>query len=54
MECLESMGQLKSLIMANNKLENIPDDIMKMLNMERLDVSFNKLTLYVIQLYNEI
>ncbi|KAK0171167.1 hypothetical protein PV328_008922 [Microctonus aethiopoides] len=44
MECLETMGHLKSLIMANNKLENIPDDIMKMLNMERLDVSFNKLT----------
>ncbi|XP_011312229.1 leucine-rich repeat-containing protein 40 isoform X2 [Fopius arisanus] len=45
MECLEDMGQLKSLLLAHNNIEVIPDDIIKLLNMERLDLSSNKLTL---------
>lgn len=48
MECLEGIGQLKSLLLANNKIDNIPDSIMNMLNLERLDLSFNKLILYVL------
>ncbi|XP_063990186.1 leucine-rich repeat-containing protein 40-like [Diachasmimorpha longicaudata] len=45
MECLEDMGQLRSLLLAHNNIEVIPDDIIKLLNMERLDLSSNKLTL---------
>lgn len=51
MEYLEGIGQLKSLVISNNKIETIPDDIITLLNLERLDLSFNKLTLYVCLLY---
>lgn len=51
MEYLEGMGRLKSLDMAGNKIEKIPDDIIKLLNLEQLDLSTNKLTLYVSPCY---
>ncbi|XP_034950700.1 leucine-rich repeat-containing protein 40-like [Chelonus insularis] len=44
MECLEGIGQLKSLLLSHNKIETIPDEMIKLLNLERLDASFNKLT----------
>lgn len=47
MEYLDGIGQLRSILMANNKIISIPDDIIKLLNLEQLDLSFNKLTMYV-------
>lgn len=48
MSHLEDMGKLRTLRLDSNKIKNIPEDIVKLLNLERLDLSCNELTKYVI------
>ncbi|XP_003700527.2 leucine-rich repeat-containing protein 40 isoform X1 [Megachile rotundata] len=45
MSCLEGVGQLKVLTLGNNKIETIPEDIIKMVYLEIFDLSHNKLTM---------
>ncbi|XP_046614676.1 leucine-rich repeat-containing protein 40-like isoform X1 [Neodiprion virginianus] len=40
---LESMGHLKTLILGNNKIEMIPEEIVQLCNLERLDLSNNNI-----------
>lgn len=53
MEFLEDMGQLRTLRMDSNKVEEIPEEIVKLLNLERLDLSCNKLSKFV-QIFRHI
>lgn len=48
MSCLEGVGQLKTLTLGNNQIEIIPEEIIKLVYLEIFDLSYNKLTLYVI------
>ncbi|XP_043269579.1 leucine-rich repeat-containing protein 40-like isoform X1 [Venturia canescens] len=44
MEYLEDMGQLRSLRIDSNKVKEIPEEIVKLLNLEHLDLSCNELS----------
>ncbi|XP_024938101.1 leucine-rich repeat-containing protein 40 isoform X3 [Cephus cinctus] len=46
---LESMGQLRTLTLANNKIKEIPEEIVQLLNLERLDLSCNNISKYVMR-----
>lgn len=48
MSCLEGVGRLKVLTLGNNKIETIPEEIIKLVYLEIFDLSHNKLTMYVI------
>lgn len=48
MSCLEGVGQLKTLTLGNNQIESIPEEIIKLVYLEIFDLSYNKITLYVI------
>lgn len=48
MSCLEGVGQLKTLTLGNNKIDAIPEEIIKLVNLEIFDLSNNGLTMYVI------
>lgn len=48
MSCLEGVGQLKTLTLGNNKIESIPEEIIKLVYLEIFDLSYNKITQYVI------
>ncbi|XP_066582392.1 leucine-rich repeat-containing protein 40-like [Prorops nasuta] len=43
-ECLEGLGVLKILTLGHNKIETVPEDMMKLINLEVLDLSYNKIT----------
>ncbi|XP_034182833.1 leucine-rich repeat-containing protein 40 [Osmia lignaria lignaria] len=45
MSCLEGVGRLKVLTLGNNKIETIPEEIMKLVYLEIFDLSHNKLTI---------
>lgn len=42
--CLESLGQLKTLNLSNNEIEVIPDEVILLINMEQLDLSYNNIS----------
>jgi Leucine-rich repeat (LRR) protein len=42
--CLESLGQLKILNLNNNEIEVIPDEIILLINVEQLDLSYNNIS----------
>ncbi|XP_076239569.1 leucine-rich repeat-containing protein 40 [Calliopsis andreniformis] len=44
MTCLEGIGQLKTLTLGYNKIEDIPEEIIKLVNLENFDLSHNELT----------
>ena len=41
---LDSLGQLKTLNLSNNEIEIIPDEIIMLINVEQLDLSYNKIS----------
>ena len=45
MSCLEGVGQLKTLTLGNNKIDAIPEEIIKLVNLEIFDLSYNGLTI---------
>ncbi|XP_043249061.1 leucine-rich repeat-containing protein 40-like isoform X2 [Colletes gigas] len=45
MSCFEGIGQLKILTLGNNKIDAIPEEIIKLVNLEILDLSYNNLTM---------
>lgn len=45
---LEAIGHLKKLTLQNNKIEVIPEEIIKLINLEVFDLSHNNISLYVI------
>lgn len=47
MSCLESVGQLKTLTLGNNKIDAIPEEIIKLISLENFDLSHNNITTYV-------
>ncbi|KAL6444718.1 hypothetical protein ACFW04_002054 [Cataglyphis niger] len=50
-QCLETAGYLKKLTLQNNKIEVIPEEIIKLINLEVLDLSHNNISLYVSYIY---
>lgn len=48
MSCLEGVGQLRTLTLQGNKIAVIPEEIIKLVNLEIFDLSQNKITMYVI------
>ncbi|KAL6444717.1 hypothetical protein ACFW04_002054 [Cataglyphis niger] len=44
-QCLETAGYLKKLTLQNNKIEVIPEEIIKLINLEVLDLSHNNISL---------
>ncbi|XP_017883723.1 leucine-rich repeat-containing protein 40-like [Ceratina calcarata] len=45
MSCLEGVGQLKSLTLGGNRIETIPEEIIKLVSLEIFDLSHNKINL---------
>ncbi|XP_029177180.1 leucine-rich repeat-containing protein 40-like [Nylanderia fulva] len=43
-ECLETAGHLKKLTLQNNKIEVIPEEIIKLINLEVFDLSHNNIS----------
>lgn len=50
-QCLETAGYLKKLTLQNNKIEVIPEEIIKLINLEVLDLSHNNISLYASYIY---
>ncbi|EFN72743.1 Leucine-rich repeat-containing protein 40 [Camponotus floridanus] len=44
-QCLETAGHLKKLTLQNNKIEVIPEEIIKLINLEVFDLSHNNISL---------
>ncbi|XP_076278616.1 leucine-rich repeat-containing protein 40 isoform X1 [Lasioglossum baleicum] len=44
MSCLEGVGRLKTLTLGNNKIDQIPEEIIKLVSLEIFDLSHNNLT----------
>ncbi|OXU30630.1 hypothetical protein TSAR_003644 [Trichomalopsis sarcophagae] len=42
--CLESLGQLKILNLSNNEIEVVPEEIIMLINVEQLDLSYNNIS----------
>ncbi|XP_033338539.2 uncharacterized protein LOC117227426 isoform X1 [Megalopta genalis] len=45
MLCLEGVGKLRTLTLGNNNIDSMPEEIIKLVNLEILDLSYNKLTI---------
>ncbi|KZC08775.1 PREDICTED: leucine-rich repeat-containing protein 40-like [Dufourea novaeangliae] len=45
MSCLEGVGQLRTLTLGNNRIDTIPEEIIKLVNLEILDLSHNSITI---------
>lgn len=55
-QCLETAGHLKKFTLQNNKIEVIPEEIIKLINLEVFDLSHNNVSLYASNfffLYND-